>query len=179
MTGAAFVPMWTAMMAGMMLPSTVPLLRLDYATTGSRARTVALATGYVAVWAVLGSVVLLADALIGMHDHRTTAALLAVAALYQLLPVKRRCLTRCRAPLSRLLLGWRDGLAGALRMGVDNGLWCAGCCTGLMVALIGLGVMSWLWMGLVGAVILVEKVTWVRTSALSAVLAAGAVVWAM
>jgi predicted metal-binding membrane protein len=179
MTSAAFVPMWTAMMGGMMLPSTLPLLRLDYATTGSRARTAALATGYLGVWLALGSLVLLVDTLIGMHGHRTTAALLAVAALYQLLPVKRRCLRRCRAPLSRLLLGWRDGLDGALRMGVDNGLWCAGCCAGLMLALIGLGVMSWLWMGIVGTVILVEKITWVRTSALSAVLAAGAVLWAM
>src|SRR5699024_7028463 len=38
-----FLPIWTATMAAMMLPSTVPLLRLDYATTHSRARTLALA----------------------------------------------------------------------------------------------------------------------------------------
>ena len=175
------------MMAAMMVPSTVPLLRLDYATTGSRPRLVALTGGYLLVWIAFGCVVLGADALagdrlLGMHGRRLTAALLAVAALYQLLPLKRRCLTRCRAPLGRLLLGWRDGLVGATRMGVTNGVWCAGCCAGLMVALLGLGVMSWVWMVLVGAVILLEKVTPIGAAMslpVSAVLAIGAVVWAL
>jgi predicted metal-binding membrane protein len=51
-----------------------------------------------------------------------------------------------------------------------------------MVALLALGVMSWVWMTLVGATILVEKVTPIGaalTLPLSAVLAAGAVVWAL
>ena len=174
-----FLPVWTALMAAMMLPSTVPLLRLDYATTRSRARIVALAGGYVAVWLAIGSVVLAADAAIGMHGDRTTATLLTLAALYQLLPVKRRCLTRCRAPLARMLLGWRDGLGGALRMGADNAVWCAGCCAWLMLALLGLGAMSWVWMALVGGVILVEKVTWIRSDVVSAALAAGAILWAV
>jgi predicted metal-binding membrane protein len=184
MTGAGFLPVWSLMMAAMMLPSTVPLLRLDYATTRSRARLVALAGGYLSVWIAFGAVVLAVDALggnrlLGMHGRHLTAALLAVAALYQLMPLKRRCLARCRAPLSRLLLGWRDGLAGAARMGVHNGLWCAGCCAGLMLALLALGVMSWVWMVLVGGVILLEKVTWVRTGPIAAALAAGAVAWAL
>ncbi len=174
-----FLPIWTATMAAMMLPSTVPLLRLDYATTHSRARTLALAGGYAVVWIAIGAVVMAADAALGMHGHRTTAALLALAALYQLLPLKRRCLTRCRAPLARMLLGWRDGVTGAARMGVENGVWCAGCCAGLMLALLGLGAMSWVWMALVGGVILVEKVTWVRVEAAAAVLAVGVVAWAL
>jgi predicted metal-binding membrane protein len=174
-----FLLAWTGLMAAMMLPSTVPLLRLDYATTHSRGRTFALAGGYLVVWLAIGSVVMAADAAIGMHGNRTTAALLAIGALYQLLPMQRRCLTRCRAPLARMLLGWRDGLGGAARMGVDNGLWCAGCCAGLMVALLGLGAMSWVWMALVGAVVLIEKVTWIRADLVSATLAAGAVLWTL
>jgi predicted metal-binding membrane protein len=182
MTSVAFLAIWTATMAAMMLPSTIPLLRLDYVTTGSRARVAALAAGYVSVWIVLASLAVGAGALLGMHGHRTTAALLAVAALYQLLPVKRRCLERCRAPLARMLLGWRDGLLGAAHMGVANGLWCGGCCIGLIVALLGLGMMSWVWMGLVGAVIVLEKATPAGAALrapLSAVLAVGAVVWAL
>jgi predicted metal-binding membrane protein len=179
MAGAEFVPLWIATMAAMMLPSTTPLLRLEHATTRSRSRVCALAGGYVLVWLAVGSVVLAADAALGMHGNRMTAALLAIAALYQLLPLKRRCLTRCRAPLGRMLHGWRDGLGGAARMGVENGLWCAGCCAGLMVALLGLGVMSWIWMALVGGVILIEKVTQVRTDVVSGLLAAGAVLWVL
>ena len=74
-----------------------------------------------------------------------------------------------------------DGIGGGARMGVRNGLWCAGCCAGLMVALLALGVMSWVWMALVGATILFEKVTPIGaalTPPVSAALAAGAVVWA-
>lgn len=179
MAGAAFLPLWSATMAAMMLPSTTPLLRLDYATTRSRGRVCALAAGYVVVWLAIAGVVLAADRALGMHGNRVTAALLAIAALYQLVPLKRRCLTRCRAPLGRMLLGWRDGLGGAARMGVENGLWCAGCCAGLMVALLGLGVMSWVWMALVGGVILIEKVTRAPTDAVSGLLAAGAVLWAL
>jgi predicted metal-binding membrane protein len=187
MGGAGFLGTWTAMMAAMMLPSTVPLLRLDHAAARSFARSAAIAGGYLSVWIGFGCVVLLVDAavderLLGMHGRRLTAALLAVAALYQLLPLKQRCLVRCRAPLGRMLLGWRDGLAGAARMGVTNGIWCAGCCLGLMVALLGLGVMSFGWMVLVGAAILVEKVTPVGVAAsggISVVLAAAAVAWAL
>jgi predicted metal-binding membrane protein len=179
MTGAGFLPVWTATMAAMMLPSSAPLLRLDYATTRSWARLVALTGGYLSVWLVLGCAVFGVDALVGMHGSRITAALLAVAALYQLLPVKQRCLARCRAPLARVLLGWRDGLGGAARMGVENGIWCAGCCAGLIAALVGLGVMSWMWMSAVGATVLLEKATSVETRPLSALLAAGAIVWAL
>jgi predicted metal-binding membrane protein len=159
MTSAVFLLVWTATMAAMMLPSTVPLLRLDYATTKSQARLVALTGGYVAVWIAFGSIVVAIEALIGPHGWELTAALIAVAALYQLTPLKRRCLARCRAPLARSLLGWRDGVVGAARMGVKNGIWCAGCCVGVMAALIGLGLMSWLWMGVFAAAILLEKTT--------------------
>lgn len=179
MGGAGFLGIWTAMMAAMMLPSTVPLLRLDHVAARSYARSAAIASGYLAVWIGFGGVVLLVDM---MHGRRLTAALLAVAALYQLLPLKRRCLVRCRAPLGRMLVGWRDGLTGAARMGVTNGLWCAGCCVGLMVALLGLGVMSVGWMALVGVVIFVEKVTpigIVASFVISAGLTVAAVGWAL
>jgi len=175
------------MMAAMMLPSTIPLLRLDHVATRSVSRSVAIAGGYLSVWVGFGCAVLLVDVLVedrlvGMHGRRVTAALLASAALYQLLPLKQRCLVRCRAPLGRMLLGWRDGLPGAARMGVANGLWCAGCCVGLMAALLGLGVMSAGWMALVAAAILVEKVTPIGVAAsrtFAAALVAGALVWAL
>jgi predicted metal-binding membrane protein len=185
--GAGFLGIWTAMMAAMMLPSTVPLLRLDHVAARSVQRSVAIASGYLLVWIAFGCVVLLVDLivderLLGMHGRRLTAALLAAAALYQLLPLKRRCLVRCRAQLGRMLLGWRDGLAGAARIGVANGLWCAGCCVGLMAALIGLGVMSVGWMVLIGVAIQIEKVTRIGVAAsrgISVALAAGALVWAL
>jgi predicted metal-binding membrane protein len=84
-------------------------------------------------------------------------AVIVGAALYQLTPLKDRCLTRCRSPLMFLLESWRDGRIGALRMGVEHGAWCVGCCWALMAALFALGVMSIGWMAFIAALIAVEK----------------------
>jgi len=183
----AFLLTWSLAMAAMMLPSELPLFRLDYATVRSPVRTAVLGAGYLAVWVALGAAVLLADRaadgrLLGSHSPVTVAVVLLGAAAYQLTPVKLRCLNVCRAPLARMFHGWRDGLLGAFRMGVENGVWCAGCCAGLMVALLVLGMMSVGWMVVVALAIFLEKVTrhGVAVSRAAAVaLAAGAVIaWA-
>jgi len=183
----AFLLTWSLAMAAMMLPSELPLFRLDYATVRSPVRTAVLGAGYLAVWVALGAAVLLADRaadgrLLGSHSAATVAVVLVAAAAYQLTPVKLRCLNVCRAPLARMFHGWRDGLFGAFRMGVENGVWCAGCCAGLMLALLVLGMMSVGWMVVVALAIFLEKVTrhGVAVSRAAAVaLALGAVVaWA-
>ena len=157
-----FLAVWTGSMAAMMLPGTVPLLRLDYAVTRSRARTAPVVAGYLAVWAALG------------------LAALGAAAAYQLSPLKRRCLARCRAPLGRVLHGWRDGALGALRLGAANGVWCVGCCVGLTVALLALGMMSPHWMAAFTVVVTAEKTAPVLLSRpLATGLAIGAVAWAV
>jgi hypothetical protein len=66
-----------------------------------------------------------------------------------------------------LLGGWRDGSGGALRLGVEHGAWCVGCCWALMAALFALGVMSIPWMAFVAALIAAEKlVPWDRSTSL-------------
>lgn len=77
--------------------------------------------------------------------------------LYQLTPLKDVCLPLCRAPLGFVVRRWRDGPVGAFSMGVEHGAWCAGCCTGLMVALFALGMTNIAWMAAVALVILAEK----------------------
>jgi predicted metal-binding membrane protein len=186
-TGPSFVASWALAMGAMMLPSELPLLRLDYATARSRTRSGVLVAGYLAVWIALAAPVWMADrasggALLGRHDRALTAGVLAAAALYQLTPLKRRCLAICRAPLARILHGWRDGHAGAFRMGIVNGLWCVGCCVGLTATLLALGTMSIGWMVAVGLAIIVEKTTPIglhASRASAVVLAVGAVIWAI
>ena len=85
-------------------------------------------------------------------------AALAAAGLYQLTPLKEVCLRHCRGPIRYLARGWREGRLGALRMGAEHGLFCVGCCWGLMLALFALGVMSLFWTALVAAAIFAEKV---------------------
>ena len=79
------------------------------------------------------------------------------AAIYQLTPLKDVCLTKCRNPMMFLLTAWRPGRTGALRMGIEHGGWCVGCCWMLMAALFALGVMSIGWMAFVAALIAIEK----------------------
>ncbi|WP_245444343.1 DUF2182 domain-containing protein [Microvirga sp. KLBC 81] len=54
-----------------------------------------------------------------------------MAGLYQLTPLKCLCLRHCRSPLAFVALLWREGPVGALRMGVQHGLCCLGCCWAL------------------------------------------------
>jgi hypothetical protein len=82
---------------------------------------------------------------------------LFLAAIYQLTPAKDACLRRCRSPLQFILFQWRDGIPGALRMGIVHGAWCVGCCWGLMAALFALGVMSIPWMIVVAGMVAIEK----------------------
>ena len=84
-------------------------------------------------------------------------ATLLVAAAYEVTPLKDVCLDKCRSPLGFLLGSWRDGTAGALRMGAAHGAWCVGCCWALMASLFALGVMSIPWMAFVAGLIAVEK----------------------
>ena len=92
-------------------------------------------------------------------------ATLLVAAIYELTPFKDVCLRKCRSPLGFLLSSWRNGTAGALRMGAAHGAWCVGCCWALMAALFALGIMSVAWMAFVAGLIAVEKIVpWRRVA---------------
>jgi predicted metal-binding membrane protein len=86
-----------------------------------------------------------------------TALLLLLAGIYQFSPLKRVCLANCRTPLGFLLGEWRSGTAGAFRMGVRHGLFCAGCCWALMALLFVGGVMNLAWIAALSVVVAIEK----------------------
>ena len=155
-----FLGVWAAMMAAMMLPSAVPAAVA--AARASRALpTTIFGVGYLAVWTAFG---VLAYALFravtsldlgrlawDQDGPYTAAALIVLAGVYELTPLKQHLLRRCRSPHDQ-------GERGALGVGVENGVYCVGCCLGLMAVLFGLGVMSVFWMVVIAAVIFVEKV---------------------
>ena len=57
-----------------------------------------------------------------------------------------------------LLTEWREGKSGALAMGLRHGHFCLGCCWILMALLFVAGVMNLLWVAVIAAFVLVEKV---------------------
>ncbi len=164
-----FTGVWAVMMAAMMLPSLAPTAAV-YAALVRRqpGRVLLFAGGYLLVWSAAGVVAygvfelgssLFAGALAWRSGGRwLAAAVLVLAALYQLTQYKRAFLLRCRSPLRFLRATWREGHSGAFAMGVRNGGWCVGCSWALMAALFALGVMSLTWMALIAGLVALEKI---------------------
>jgi predicted metal-binding membrane protein len=164
-----FVGVWVVMMAAMMFPAVSPTVAL-YARMTRRhglSRSLLFTSAYLLVWAAagvaayglfrLGKDVLGAQLAWHAGGRWFAGGVLAVAALYELTPLKFACLEKCRSPLGFLLGTWRDGQRGALEMGARHAAWCVGCCWALMAALFALGVMSLAWMAFVAALITLEK----------------------
>ena len=193
-----FLPMWIAMMAAMMLPSAAPMILLfDRVSRGKAAGrswlaatlpTAFFVAGYLVTWTAFGLGAYAAGAglavldthwsALSMYRPTITGALLIGAGLYQLSPLKGACLTHCRSPLEFLTRHWRTERSAAVRMGAVHGLYCVGCCWGLMLVLFAVGLMNLAWMGLVSLLILVEKVLpggrRIRWSVAALLVAAGA-----
>jgi predicted metal-binding membrane protein len=172
-----YVSTWVVMMAAMMFPSMAPMVvafariqrrrrELGKASSGPAAL-VLFVGGYLVTWCAFGLV-----AYGGLKLFRSRSidvfswdragpylagAVIVAAAVYQLTPMKDVCLRKCRGPLDFLLGGWRTGHVGALRMGVEHGAWCVGCCWALMAALFAVGAMSVGWMAFIAALVAVEK----------------------
>jgi predicted metal-binding membrane protein len=170
-----YVGVWVTMMAAMMLPSVAPMVLLFDRVSAQRARdgrphvpTWVFAASYFLVWTVYGLAAyglyrgirsLDVGFLAWNHEGPYVAgALVALAGLYELTPLKSVCLRHCRSPMHFVLGGWRDGVRGAIRMGAEHGAYCVGCCWGLMLVLFALGVMSLFWMAVVAALIFAQKV---------------------
>jgi predicted metal-binding membrane protein len=164
-----FLIIWVVMMAAMMFPSVAPTVALYSSMTKKRNPVAPLVfvSGYLVTWTAAGLVAftvselgrrILGDFLSWDRAGRWVAGgVIAVAAVYELTPMKTICLRHCRSPLGFLLGSWRNGLAGALRMGAKHGAWCVGCCWALMASLFALGVMSIAAMAFVAGLIAAEK----------------------
>ncbi len=135
----SFLGLWVAMMAAMMLPGAAPAASRR-AHAGDGVRTVPLFLGsYLAVWTLVGV------AVYGLYrPHGATAAGLIViaAGVYELTRLKQECRRRCRE---------------SVRSGFGFGIYCVGSSIGLMLILIGIGVMSVIWMSVIAVLVLAQK----------------------
>jgi predicted metal-binding membrane protein len=169
LTFAPFVGVWALMMSAMMLPTVTPFAALYTRTlTDHRAsRITSLALGYLLVWTVTAvpayALALLAQDLTVTRPTAATAlaaVIFAGCGIYQLTPLKDRCLSRCRSPLGfALKYGSYRGRLRDLRVGINHGAFCVGCCWALMLVLVAVGLMNLLFMVALSAIVLAEK-TW-------------------
>jgi predicted metal-binding membrane protein len=165
----AFLGSWQLMTAAMMLPSLLPILRHVRANSVRvrRLRGVLLVLlAYFAVWTLFAVAAVVGDRWV--HDLVATssrlasnpalisAAVLAVAALWQLSPLKRACLRSCRPRGFIPLEGWRADV-GVLRLGVGQGAACVGSCWAMMLVMFAAGPGQLGWMVSIAAATYAEK----------------------
>lgn len=163
-----FVVAWAVMMAAMMLPAVTPVVRLydRAAATGRVAPTGYFVSGYLAVWILSGlpAYLLWRAMAMPLMDAETWALRVAggtllAAGVYQVLPLKRACLHHCRSPMSYFFRQRRPLTrpVGAARSGAMHGIYCFGCCVGLMVVLVAAVAMQPWWAVVLTAAIFVER----------------------
>ncbi len=129
--------------------------------------TLLFAAGYVGAWigyalaAAAAQLALARAALLAPQLQSTSAglsaAILVAAGLFQFTPLKDQCLAKCRHPLAFFLAEWRDGKAGALRLGLHHGSYCVACCWALMAIMLVVGAMNLAWMAALTLLVLGEK----------------------
>ena len=174
MRAPLFLTIWVVMMVAMMFPTAAPMiLTFHKVQTSKRQRgeafvaTWVFVAAYMVVWVLSGVAAyagaLGAEAIAARAElspataARIGGAVLVVAGLYQLTPLKDVCLSKCRTPISFIMTSWRDGTAGALRMGLLHGGYCLGCCWLLFVTLFPLGIMNIAAMAAITFLVFAEK----------------------
>jgi predicted metal-binding membrane protein len=200
MRAPLFLTIWVVMMVAMMFPTAAPMILTFHKVQASKRQrgevfvaTWVFVAGYMLVWTVSGGAAyvgaLVAEAaatratLSPATAARVGGAVLIVAGLYQLTPLKDLCLSKCRTPITFIMTSWRDGVGGALRMGLLHGGYCLGCCWLLFVILFPLGMMNIAAMAAITLVVFAEKALPrgrpVARVAAAALMAYGAVVLAV
>ena len=171
--------MWWIMMIAMMTPSASPMVLLYGRAYRHEQRQGKLAPGivptfifvlgYLLAWGVFSAIAtglqwgleragLIHQMLMWSINPLFSAAILIVAGLYQLTPLKTACLKHCRSPAQFLSQNFRPGVAGAARLGWKHGLYCLGCCWFLMALLFAGGIMNLVWIAGLAVFVLIEKV---------------------
>jgi len=166
-----FLLAWQVMVAAMMLPSSLPLVRMYVAASeGVHARGRALAAflgGYAVVWSAFGAVAFAGDgalhAAVGAsswleaHDWAIGPSVLLLAGAFQFSSLKDACLRACRHPASFLRRHYRRGTRGGFELGARHGIFCVGCCWALMLVMFAAGAANLIWMAALTALMVHEK----------------------
>jgi predicted metal-binding membrane protein len=173
-----FVLSWQVMLAAMMLPSSLAMLRtfgrLADAHGRPGAARASFVAAYAAVWTAFGLAAFLGDGVLHRtvdawpwlqaHDQLIWGSVLIGAGAFQFSRLKDRCLTECRTPAGFLVERYRPGTGAAFRVGVAHGVTCVGCCWALMLVAFAAGSGDLVWMAALACVMLLERSTpWGRS----------------
>jgi predicted metal-binding membrane protein len=171
---ALTLAMWCAMVLAMMLPTAAPMVvtYADLAETAAgkgepAASPLLLAAGYITVW--LGAAGVLAalqvtlaragvlDSRVGVDNPFVAGAMFVAAGLYQFSALKHACVSQCQHPFRFFFGHWTAEPGGVFRIGLQQGLYCLGCCWAMMLLMFAVGIMNVVWMAILGIVMTIEK----------------------
>jgi predicted metal-binding membrane protein len=163
-----FLGSWQLMTAAMMLPSSLPLVRLFWATSQRRQTLAAFLGGYALVWSGFGVVAFAGDGFLHALVNATPAleerpwliggGVLVLAGAFQFTKLKEACLEQCRHPGVFLMRKYRRGTGPAFRLGRDHGVFCLGCCWALMLLMFAAGFANLAWMAALATLTAYEKI---------------------
>jgi predicted metal-binding membrane protein len=181
-----FLGSWQLMTAAMMLPSSMPLVRLFWAASRRRGALAAFLGGYALVWSLFGLLAFTGDNLVHalvdalpplqQRPWLISGGVLVTAGAFQFTRLKDACLNECRHPAVFLTRGYRRGTGAAFRLGRDHGIFCLGCCWALMLVMFAAGFANLAWMAVLAAVTAYEKAGR-HGRALTPALGAGLAAW--
>jgi predicted metal-binding membrane protein len=166
-----FLVAWQVMIAAMMLPASLPALRVFARSSARLGRPVlavaAFLAAYAAIWTVFGFAAFLGDVALHGLVHATPwldarpwlieASVLILAGAYQFVPLKRRGLAACRHPAGQLRSG--AGIEpSAAWLGFRHAVDCVACSWALMLLMFAAGFANLWWMTALAAVMAYETV---------------------
>ncbi|HEY4032651.1 MAG TPA: DUF2182 domain-containing protein [Ktedonobacteraceae bacterium] len=193
MSLGTFLLFWTVMMVAMMFPALAPTVSMRFETLRQRtSNTMAcfhlliFLVGYLLIWTIFGLPVfflsLISEYLV---FHNPTLgiglgiALLVAIGVYQMTPFEKHFLSCCNPSLGchTEILSF-DTMLSHLKTGLQHGIHCLGCCGGLMLVMVVVGLMNLPWMVLLTVLIFLEK-TWQYGHHLSFFIGIGLLLFAM
>jgi len=165
-----FLVAWQVMIAAMMLPASLPTIRVVEAAMGKLAQPLrAEATflgAFALIWTVFGLLAFMGDVALHHLVDATPwlaarpwlieASVVSLAGAYQFSRLKRRSLTECRHPAGVLPAAARRPRRGSFALGLAHGLACLGSSGALMLLMFAEGFANVEWMAALTVVMVYE-----------------------
>jgi predicted metal-binding membrane protein len=159
---AGTLPMLALMAVAMMVPPALPAI--GYVAVNSfywrrRRAVLEFVVAFVGIWMTYNVTVLGALGSTGMASSPLApVAALALAALWQLTPAKRRALQACHRTRPLPPKGWRATI-GVANFGLRNGAACLASCWAMMLTTAFVGLPSLVWMAVLTGLITAERLS--------------------
>ena len=167
---------WLVLAIAIVVPAAAPIVLLHAAQNRKSRDPVNVSVfcglflfGYMAVWGLLSLMAagvqwtleqsgLMTQAL-SISDPRIVGGLFIAAGAYQFTSAKLNSLKHIRRPDQYIFHDWRDGPAGALKMGFGLGATFAGSCWLLIALMYSYGILNIIWIAGLAGYIMLEKLS--------------------